>query len=185
MHLFKKVLLLGLISLLMPLVTAELPENSLYQIDSEWKTQNAESIQLKDLSGKKQIVSLIYTHCQHTCPIIVENMRMVDRSIADDKKDDFSFVLISLTPESDTPEVLKTFAEERGLDADRWTLLQGDKKSVHLLAMALETEYKALADGEVSHSNLISVLDEQGQILFQAKGTSSQVTDLIEKVKTL
>ena len=152
MHLFKKVLLLGLISLLMPLVTAELPENSLYQIDSEWKTQNAESIQLKDLSGKK---------------------------------DHFSFVLISLTPESDTPEVLKTFAEERGLDADRWTLLQGDKKSVHLLAMALETEYKALADGEVSHSNLISVLDEQGQILFQAKGTSSQVTDLIEKVKTL
>ena len=161
------------------------PENSLYLIQSEWQNQDSERMQLKDLAGKKQILSLIYTHCQHTCPIIVENMKMVDKSIPDNKKHEFAFVLISLTPETDTPEVLKQFAQDRKLDNKRWTLLRGDEKDVHLLAMALETEYKKIANNEVSHSNLISILDEQGQIMLQAKGTSDQALALINKIKPM
>ena len=163
----------------------KLPENSLYQIKSEWQNQDSERMQLKDLAGKKQIVSLIYTHCQHTCPIIVENMKMVDKSIPDNKKHEYAFVLISLTPETDTPEVLKQFAQDRKLDNKRWTLLRGDEKDVHLLAMALETEYKKIANNEVSHSNLISILDEQGQIMLQAKGTSDQALTLIKKIQAI
>lgn len=185
MKLFKLLIIAFTISIVMTLMSTELPENSLYQIKSEWQNQNNDTLQLEDLVGKKLVVSLIYTHCQHTCPIIVENMRLVDKSIAEDKKDNYSFVLITLTPETDTPAVLKTFAEERGLDEKHWTLLRGTEKDVHLLAMALETEYRALADGEVSHSNLISVLDEQGQILFQAKGTADQALTIIDKIKTM
>lgn len=183
MNKFKQIIAILILSILSFSLQAELPENSLYQINSQWQTQDGEWITLKNLSGKKQIISLVYTHCQHTCPIIIENMRMVEKSIPKDKKDNYAFVLVSLTPKTDTAEVLKAFAQERKLDPKNWTLLRGDENDVRLLAMALETEYKAVENNEVSHSNLISVLDEQGEILYQAKGAANQAKNIISELQ--
>ncbi|WP_341503561.1 SCO family protein [Gallaecimonas sp. GXIMD4217] len=163
------------------LAQAKLPDDSLYQLDSHWQNQDAGHFMLPALQGKKQVVGMIYTHCLHTCPMIVANMQSVQKALPEGERDKVGFVLVSLTPDSDTPKVLKDFANKRGLGED-WTLLTGTESDVRALALALNIQYKATMDGEVAHSNAVSVLDEQGRLLFQEVGLPQGAKAMAERV---
>ncbi|AOE49257.1 SCO family protein [Kangiella sediminilitoris] len=160
----------------------ELSEASIYHLDSEWITQDKATINIKDLKGKKQVVSLIYTHCMHTCPTIVATMQEIQKTLPVEYQDKVGFVLISLTPGSDTPEVLKSFAERRKLDPEYWTLLTGTPRDVRTLAMAMNIKYKKSDDNEVAHSNLMTVLDEEGRILFQQVGNIDKANETLTRI---
>jgi protein SCO1/2 len=159
-----------------------LPDDSIYQLQSHWQNQRGEPFALAYLAGKTQVISLIYTHCEHTCPTIIANMQAIQKALPDDLEDKVGFVLVSLTPDSDTPEVLAAFAQRRGLDAKHWTLLTGDQGDVRNLAMVLGVKYKPAADNEVSHSNLLSVIDAQGRLLFQELGLQSSADAVVQRI---
>ncbi|ACV27432.1 SCO family protein [Kangiella koreensis] len=161
---------------------ASLPDDSIYHLNSEWVTQDEQTINIQSLSGKQQVVSLIYTHCMHTCPTIVATMQNIEKKLPQDVLDNTEFVLISLTPASDTAKVLKEFAEKRKLNPERWTLLTGDKQDVRSLAMALNIRYKKSEDNEVAHSNVFTLLDEQGRIVFQEVGDINKVDETVAKI---
>lgn len=161
---------------------AELPSDSIYHLNAEWTNQNNQNLQLSSLSGKKQVFAMIYTHCLHTCPLIVSSMQALQNTLPDEQRADFNFVLISLTPESDTPTIMKQFAKEKDLDEKSWTLLTGSESNVRSLAMALGIKYKSTDDNEVAHSNLFTVVDEQGRIILQEAGTVSAAKAAAEKL---
>ncbi|MFT5452012.1 MAG: protein SCO1/2 [Enterobacterales bacterium] len=165
------------------IVAAELPTDSIYQLRSKWITQDNTQLQLKKLSGKQQIVSLIYTNCLHTCPTIVSTMQEIERGLTLAEKKTIGFVLISLTPESDTPKVLKAFAEKRQLNLEHWILLSGKNMDVRSLAMALNIKYKTVENNEVEHSNLLTVLDPQGRILFQQIANIDKSEQVINRLR--
>ncbi len=159
-----------------------LPDDSIYHLNSEWVTQDEQTINIKSFAGKRQLISLIYTHCMHTCPTIVATMQNIEKQLPEDVLANTEFVLVSLTPNSDTPKVLKEFAEKRKLDPKRWTLLTGDKQDVRSLAMALNVRYKKSEDNEVAHSNVFTLLDEKGRILFQEVGDINKVDETVAKI---
>ena len=160
-----------LLLIIAQLLHADFPGDSIYLLQSEWRTQDAEKIYLSDLAGKKLVLSMTYTSCQHTCPTIVSNMQAIENNLAETDRDNVRFVLVSLMPQSDTPEVLKTYANKRGLKG--WTLLSGHEDDVRMLAMVLDIKYKAVANNEIAHSNLITILDDQGRIVRQINGAES------------
>ena len=159
-----------------------LPDDSIYHLNSEWVTQDEQTINIKSLAGKRQLISLIYTHCMHTCPTIVATMQNIEKRLPQEVLNNTEFVLVSLTPDSDTPGVLKDFAEKRKLNLERWTLLTGDPQDVRSLAMALNVRYKKSEDNEVAHSNVFTLIDEQGRILFQEVGDINKVDETVEKI---
>ena len=163
--------LVVLLLIVTQLLYADFPEDSVYLLESEWQTQDSNNIYLSYLAGKKLILSMTYTSCQHTCPTIVSNMQAIENNLSEADRDNVSFVLVSLMPQSDTPEVLKTYANKRGLKG--WTLLSGHDDDVRMLAMVLDIKYKAVANNEIAHSNLITILDDQGRILRQINGADS------------
>ncbi|MEM0514814.1 SCO family protein [Pseudoalteromonas sp. YIC-827] len=163
-------------------LTAELPGDSIYHLNSQWQTQDNQALNLAALQGKKQLVSLIYTHCLHTCPTIVMTMQQVQQSLPAELQNDVGFVLVSLTPDSDTPEMLKSFAERRKLTPDHWTLLTGDSQDVRALAMALNIKYQKSDDNEVAHSNLMTLLDEQGRVVFQEIGDVEKAKPTLKRI---
>lgn len=164
--------LVVLLLIVTQLLYADYPEDSVYLLESEWQTQDSKNIYLSDLAGKKLVLSMTYTSCQHTCPTIVSNMQAIENNLSEADRDNVSFVLVSLMPQSDTPEVLKTYANKRGLKG--WTLLSGHDDDVRMLAMVLDIKYKAVANNEIAHSNLITILDDQGRILRQINGADSK-----------
>lgn len=163
---------------------AQIPKDSVYQLKSQWLDQDGNTVMLSDFAGKKQLVSLIYTHCLHTCPTIVSTMQAVELHLANAGLQDMGFILVSLTPDSDTPQVLKAFAKTRKLDPGKWRLLSGSDEAVRELAMVLDIKYQAMGD-EVNHSNLISLLDSSGRLVLQEVGAINNAKKMAQEIEKM
>ena len=155
-------------------VSAQLPDTSVYHLDANWVDQDNKPLAWNELQGKNQVISLIYTHCLHTCPTIVSTMQQAEKKLTDSTLAKTEFILVSLTPDSDTPEVLADFAKKHRLSKDKWHLLTGNEDVVRQLAMLLQVKYQNVPDNQVSHSNLVTVLNKQGEIVFQTLGEPSK-----------
>lgn len=162
-------------------VRATLPGDSVYQLDSHWQDSEGKALAIADLAGKKRLLAFIYSDCMTACPVIVSNLQAVQKTLSPAEQDALGFVLVSLTPGRDTPKVLRHFAGQRGLD-QHWTLLSGSDDDVRTLAMALNIQYMGQANGEISHSNTVSVLDEQGRLMFQQSGLPDGPRGLADKL---
>jgi protein SCO1/2 len=160
---------------------SDLPGDSVYQVGGTWLTENNESIQLASLAGKPQLIALIYTGCSNSCPIIVESMRRVEKQVPVNMRSKMGFVLVSLTPDTDYPKTLKAFAEKKGLNSN-WKLLRGNNELVRTLSNALNGRYKVIKDGDVAHSNTVTLLNSQGQIQMQASGTLTGIKPILDAV---
>lgn len=158
-----------------------LPGDSVYQLPGKWQDQSGKTLSLSDLQGKRQLLAMVYTDCEHTCPVIVNNMKQVQKQVGDTRCEDTGYVLVSFTPETDTPEKLAKFSDQYGLGSC-WTLLSGDDHSVRQLAMALSIKYTVREDGYVAHSNLLSVLDERGRLLGQFSGMEKGIAPAAESM---
>ncbi|WP_299083673.1 SCO family protein [uncultured Paraglaciecola sp.] len=178
-----KPLLLTLLLMAPQAYSKSLPQDSIYQLDSSWIDQDGNKRALSSFAGKKQIVSLIYTHCLHTCPTIVSTMQAIEHKLSAAEKQDLGFILVSLTPDTDTPAVLREFAQKRQLNTDNWSLLTGSDEDVRSLAMVLNIRYQNVADNEVNHSNLISGLDSQGRLKFQEIGELGNAEKAVQSLK--
>ncbi|MFH7565622.1 SCO family protein [Oceanimonas smirnovii] len=171
-------LLLALLSLN---ALAALPGDSLYQLNDQWQNRHGKTLKLQDMAGKKQLFAFIYTDCATACPIIVSELKRIQQALTPEQQQRIGFVLVSLTPGTDTPKVMAHFARQRELD-EHWTLLSGNEHQVRTLAMALNIKYMGLANGEIAHSNAITALDEQGRILFQQSGLPDGPEGVIAKM---
>ncbi len=160
----------------------DLSDDSIYHMDADWQNQKGEIVKLKDFIGKKLVLSMVYTRCPHTCPLIISYMSFIQNALLPEEKNKVHFLLVSLTPESDTVEVLHKFSQKRELDLETWSLLRGDAGDVRALAMAINVKYKATADGEIAHSNMVSILDEEGRIKFQEIGLKSNTEDVVTRM---
>lgn len=184
---FKPSIILTIVGLITVLISSQVhsdtvPQDSIYQLDSTWVDQDGNKRLLKSFSGKKQLISLIYTHCLHTCPTIVSTMQAIESKLSKQDAKNTSFILVSLTPDTDTPEVLKEFAQSRKLSSNNWSLLTGTPEDVRSLAMVLNLKFQSVDDNEVNHSNLITALDQQGRIKFQELGVLYNANKAVEKL---
>lgn len=164
-------------------------ETSIFNLTSKWKTEEGTEIELQDLKGKALVVVMIYTTCKAACPRLVADMRNIEKQIPAEKKDDVQYVLVSIDPKHDTPEKLKAFAIENQMDEARWTFLQGNENSVREFANVLAMKYKEISPMDFSHSNIISVFNQQGELVHQQEGlgvdNKETVQKIIETAKTL
>ncbi len=158
--------------------------NSIYQLTGSWTNQQNEQIQLDRLRGKIRLVAMIFTHCGYACPKMVDNMKEIQKALPENLKDKVGYVLISFDPERDHPGRLKQYAGQKHLDA-RWTLLHGTKSQVRILSMLLQLQYSQLPDGNFNHSNILTLLDEEGAIVRQFKGLDLYSGEVLQTIKQL
>jgi protein SCO1/2 len=163
----------------------EISDESIFNLTTNWNTEEGETIQLKALKGKTLVMVMIYTTCKAACPRLVADMRNIEKQIP--KTDNLQYVLVSIDPETDTPKRLKEFAIENEMDAEHWTFLQGTKSGVREFANVLAVKYKEISPMDFSHSNIISVFNSEGELVHQQEGlgvdNKETVSTLLELIK--
>lgn len=150
-----------------PRPPAAIPDDSLYQLDSRWETQNSETIQLRDLSGPVQIVGLIFTRCKAICPTLVLDMKAIQQKVGWLHRKQVHFLLVSIDPERDTPEKMQQYMQTMGLDPAVWTFVRGKPADLTDLASLLGVKIAPLPEGGFSHTRIITVLGRDGRIQYQ------------------
>lgn len=150
--------------------SASVPDGSIFQLTSSWKTEEGKPIRLAALKGKTLVVVMIYTTCKASCPRLVADMLAIRQQVPASAGGKVQYVLVSIDPEHDTPEKLKAFAISKEMDGEEWTFLQGDPASVREFANVLAVRYKEISPMDFSHSNIISVFNPGGELVHQQEG---------------
>ena len=164
---------------------SEISDESIFNLTSKWHTEEGKTIQLEDLKGKTLVMVMIYTTCKAACPRLVADMRNIEAQIPEKNLKDLSFVLVSIDPETDTPERLKTFAIENYMDDEQWTFLQGTTNSVREFSNVLAVKYKQISPMDFSHSNIISVFNTGGELIHQQEGLGVDNKETIQTILDL
>lgn len=125
---------------------------------------------------------MIYTSCKTACPILVADMKRIERQIRPAYFDKVSLVLVSIDPETDTPERLAEFAKTGGMDAPRWVFLRSNEAATQEFANVLSMKYKKISPVDFSHSNIISVFNPDGELILQEEGTGINAEKVAGKV---
>lgn len=165
----------------LPAADAVLGDASIYDLDIELVDQHGQRLRLGDLGGEVTVAAMIYTSCTSVCLRITDEMRLIERQLGDRR--DVQFVLFSLDPERDDPEAMTAFALARGLDPDRWRLLAASEDDVRSLAAVLGVRYQPLPDGEIAHSALVFVIDEQGVVRHRQVGVRQDPRELVDAIR--
>lgn len=153
-------------------LAAGVPTNSLYQTRSAWVDPSGKALKLEELRGQPVVITMVYTRCQFTCPLIVKKLKDIEKSLAE--KPGLRFVMVSFDQKNDTPAALRKFMEDKELDPKKWVVLAGKTSgSIRELAALLDISYKQEKNGEYSHSNVITLLDKDGVKRASVNGISA------------
>jgi protein SCO1/2 len=161
------------------------------------KFLNQDSVKVefpKIIKDKITLLAMVYTHCPDICPMTTHNMYLVQQRLPDELKDKVRFVVISFDPNRDKPAVLKKFAEIRDLTFDKWTLLSGDEQNTNEVMLkfgikAIPADSSYDDDGELSynviHTDRISLIDQNGRLRSNYKGSTANLDMILEDIKYL
>lgn len=131
----------------------------------QFVNQNGDSISNKDYLGKVYVIEFFFTTCPSICPIMNKNLIEVEKELGGNK--DFGIVSISIDPMHDTPEVLKQYAENLGIDNPNWNFLTGDKEDIYTLAnkgFGIFANTDEAVPGGFAHSGMFALIDREGYV---------------------
>lgn len=158
---------------------------SIYQLESHWTSDVGKRIRLGILRGKPQLVAMFFTKCEYACPILVHDLKRIESALPAELRDAVGFTLVSFDTERDTSAVLRNYRKIHELSPKRWTLLRGDADDVRELAALLGIVYKKDARGQFEHSNVLTLLDAEGQVHHQLQGLNQPVDDMVARIRKL
>ena len=140
--------------------------------------QNGQEITNENYTDKIYVADFFFTTCQAICPIMKENMIILQ----DEYKNDDQVYLLShtVTPEIDTKDVLKKYAIEKGVIDAKWNLVTGDKEQIYNLArksylVAENVEESKIFD--MIHTENFVLIDPQRRIRGFYDGTDLRSID--------
>jgi len=162
--------------------TDKISDMSIYNLPSNWTTQDGNEIELKELQGKVLAMVMIYTSCQAACPRLVADMRNIEKQIPEAKKGNVQYVFVSIDPETDTPERLTAFAIENEMEDDKWLFLRGTEDDTREFAAVLAVNYKQISPIDFSHSNIISVFNQGGELIHQQEGLGVNNKETVQAI---
>ncbi|MDY0077644.1 MAG: SCO family protein [Bacteroidales bacterium] len=149
--------------------------------------QDSLTITEKTFDGKIYVTDFIFLSCQGICPVMTQQLKRVYDLYASNPH--IYFLSHSIDPANDTIPRLKAYADELGIDHEKWSFVTGDKDSI--FSMASDSYFAtAFADstapGGFIHSGVFLLIDTRKHIRGAYDGTNPEVVDqLMEDIEIL
>jgi protein SCO1/2 len=159
-------------------------QSSIYQSDVSFTDDTGKTVTLGSLRGRPVVLDLFFASCGYACPLTVTDMLALQERLPAELRSQAVFVLVSFDTVRDTTEALAKYRVQRGLDG-QWIVLRGGDDAVRELAALLGVKYKQEADGMFSHSNVITLLNREGEIVHQRQGLKGGIDEAVAALARL
>ena len=190
-----------------PKVAKRLEKADLHRFEKvpsfEFINQDGMLVNNTTYKDKVYVVEFFFNTCPSICPIMNQKMLTIENEFFGHPE--FGIASISITPDIDTPKVLKTYAQSFGITHKDWHLLTGKPQEyVYELSNLGFQLYAGNEGNEVhggfEHSGLFALVDKQGYIrsrndefgnpikyyrAVEEHGFSDQIQELKEDIKRL
>ncbi|MCF0039664.1 SCO family protein [Dyadobacter fanqingshengii] len=149
--------------------------------------QEGDTVSEKIVEGKIYVADFFFTTCPTICPIMKRQMVKVYNQYKGNPE--LMILSHSIDPDHDTPQVLKKFATDLGVQGDQWQFLTGEKEKIYEIGqkhyMTTVKEDKT-ADGGYLHSGAFVLIDKEKHVRGMYDGTTEEGTQkLIADIKIL
>jgi len=148
--------------------------------------QNGQTVTDADLKGKWSLVYFGDTHCPVSCPTALNDISIALDDLGP-KRDAVRAVFITVDPERDTAEALKSYVTS--FDAPILALT-GSPEAIAQAAKGYRVYYakhpEAGGDYSMDHSSVIYVMDPEGRFTasFTHESTPEQIAERLKKLLT-
>tara|TARA_A100001015_G_scaffold254029_1_gene294592 strand:+ start:6275 stop:6904 length:630 start_codon:yes stop_codon:yes gene_type:complete len=149
--------------------------------------QNGSFITSEDYKNKIYVVDFFFTSCPSICPIMTNNMLKIQDEFIDNNE--VMLLSMSVTPEIDNVEILKQYADDKGVIDSKWNITTGKKK--HIYELARKSYFAVLEQGDGGlqdfiHSPNFILVDNKKQIRGIYDGTvENEISRLIKDINVL
>lgn len=134
-----------------------------------------------DLQGRVWAANFIFTSCSGVCPLTTKNLNGVQSEF--EESGDVQFVSVSVDPETDTPEMLREYAQKNNVLRPNWHFLTGERKKIETL---MKHDFKlGFAEDMMFHSERVVLVDRRMRIRGYYEGTSREGMGQLRKDLTL
>jgi cytochrome oxidase Cu insertion factor (SCO1/SenC/PrrC family) len=99
-------------------------------LDQDGNTVRFYSDELKD---RLVLLNVVFTHCTDACPLITRKLKAVREAMGEAVASQVYFITLTSDPTNDTPQVLKAFATQHGVDGPNWRFLTGTQEQMDLV----------------------------------------------------
>ncbi len=147
--------------------------------------QDGKRLSLKDLRGKILAITFIYVSCADTCPLLTAKMAGIQDRLGAAFGPEVNFLSITVDPERDTPEVLKRYAEAHHANPAGWAFLTGTPTEIRDVAKRYGIYYKKTPGGDVDHTFLTSLVDQNGTLRVQYMGVKFNPDEMLRDLQSL
>ena len=171
------------------LVDSTMQEVRKYHTIKDFKlyNQNGDTITQDFYKDKIYVADFFFTTCQTICPIMTDHMLQIQEKL----KDDANILLLSHTviPNHDSVPVLREYADEKGVNDEKWNLVTGDKKEIYELARKSYLAAKSDGDGgafDMIHTENFVLVDREKRIRGFYDGTDPEaIEELMQDIEIL
>ena len=155
-------------------IIGKVPSFSLTNFDGSIITEN-------QLDDKISIVSFIFTQCEGACPIMSENMSILQERFA--SSNDIQFLSITTDPDYDTLDVLNDYSSTYS-NNNNWFFLRGD--IIDIIELSEKGFFLSAALLPAGHSTRLVLVDKESNIRKYYEGTiESNIFELQSDIVTL
>jgi protein SCO1/2 len=138
--------------------------------------------------GQPFILTFIFTRCPVPtfCPRISNNFSELQAAIKSDPALAGKARLLSITldPQFDTPEVLKSYAEHQKADLRIWTFATGEPSQVDSLTQSFAV-FVQPEGGTISHGLATALIGPDGNLVKIWRGNAWKSSEVIEDLRQL
>lgn len=131
---------------------------------------------LDQMKGKINVVDFIFTRCGGPCPMMAKSMGELYSAFARENK--VQLVSITCDPDYDSLQVLQKYADELGIQDQRWVFVRGEKVEMQKL---YEQGFKLAGELPYDHSTKLILVDDQGWIRGYYDYDDPIAMDLLKK----
>jgi protein SCO1/2 len=157
----------------------------LYDLDVPLVSHDGATIGMDVYRGHPTLVAMFYGSCPSACPMLVTRLQKLERELDPDVRAASRVLLVSLDPDRDDPEKMRSVAHEHEVDLARWTLSAPPKDRVREIAVALGVRYAPAENAEIAHSSVLTLVDGQGRIVARADGAAADLSAITGALRAL
>lgn len=123
-----------------------------------------------------------FTQCPDVCPITMARLAKIHTDLGE--PDDVRVVMVTVDPETDTPDVIARYAA--GFHPD-FVGLGGSNPQIAVAARAFYVGYASIGDGQFAHTEAVVVVDREGRMryVYGSDAVRRLETDLPELIRRL
>jgi len=130
--------------------------------------QLQQPVSLAGYEGHVVILTAVYASCPHTCPVILGQTKAAIAELSPAEREDLRVIAVTMDPEHDSPDVLRTLAKNHDMQAPLYHLVTGEPASVDRLLDRMEVaRERDPATGIISHANVFLLIDREGRVAYR------------------